>query len=234
MNNPTQQNFGETKQIICLANSRKKNGRCIAGIENIGTTKQKWIRPVSASATGEILESHCAYSLANPIRVLDVLDVHLLGPRPSRHQSENWILGPGRPWHYRGRVDSLDVLSGMSTSRNLWTDGESSGKGLNDRVSESTIDQLSDSLRLVKVDSLELEAITYSNANSTPNLRAYFRHGQTDYALRVTDPAYERSFQGKPSGRYELGSAYMTISLGEPFLGYAYKLVAAIIECKSI
>ena len=226
MNNPTQQNFGETKQIICLANSRKNNGRCIAGIENIGTTKQKWIRPVSASPTGEISESVCAYSLANPIRVLDVLDVRLLGPSPSRHQSENWIIAQGRPWLYRGRVDSLDVLSGMTTSLNLWADGESSGKGLNDRISEGAIDQVSDSLMLVKVDGVELK--------TENGLRALFHYGKSDYALKVTDPAYERSFQCKPPGLYPLGPALLTVSLTEePFKGYFYKLVAAIIELKS-
>jgi hypothetical protein len=233
MNSPTQQSTNETRRIICLANSRKNNGRCIAGIENIGTKEQKWIRPVSASPTGEIPEPDCAYSLANPIRVLDVIDVSLLGPSPKKHQSENWIIAGGRPWLYRGRVDYSDVLAGISTIQNLWADGESSGKGLNDRISESAIDQVSDSLMLIKVERIDLEVNTVYGAMSGSDIRARFHYGKADYALKVTDPAYERSFRGKPSGHYPLGPAFLTVSLTEePFKGHFYKLVAAIIEIK--
>lgn len=233
MNNLNQQRTGETKRLICLANSRKLSGRCIAGIENIGTKEQRWIRPVSSSVTGEIPEHDCVYSMADPIRVLDVIDVNLLEPSPKNYQSENWAIAHERPWLYRGRADLVDLISGITTIPNLWPDGESSGKGINDRVSESAIDHVSDSLRLIRVDSIELEVITYDNVKSVPNVRAHFRYGQNDYALRVTDPVCERSFQGKPSGRYEVGPAFMTISLGEPFGGYVYKLIAAIIELNS-
>ena len=32
------------------------------------------------------------------------------------------------------------------------------------------------------------------------------------------------------NGEYELGESYLTVSLGEPFDGYCYKLIAAVIE----
>lgn len=40
-------------------------------------------------------------------------------------------------------------------------------------------------------------------------------------------PEYERRFLSQPDGDYELGESYLTISLGEPYEGYCYKLVAA-------
>jgi hypothetical protein len=47
----------------------------------------------------------------------------------------------------------------------------------------------------------------------------------------VTDPEYERAYLAEPNGNYELGEAFLTVSLGEPHSdGYAYKLVAAIVE----
>lgn len=46
----------------------------------------------------------------------------------------------------------------------------------------------------------------------------------------VTDPRYERTFLAQADGQYQLGPAYLTVSLGEPHDGYAYKMVAAIIE----
>lgn len=40
------------KDIICLANSRKLNGRCVAGKDVTGNT---WVRPLSPlSKTGEL------------------------------------------------------------------------------------------------------------------------------------------------------------------------------------
>ena len=47
----------------------------------------------------------------------------------------------------------------------------------------------------------------------------------------VTDPGYERTYLAKLDGAYEIGECYLTVSLGEPYEGACYKLIAAIIEC---
>ncbi len=51
-----------------------------------------------------------------------------------------------------------------------------------------------------------------------------------DYRLWVTDPRYERAYLAKPDGDYEIGEAFLTVSLGEPYNNACYKLIAAIIE----
>ena len=61
-------------------------------------------------------------------------------------------------------------------------------------------------------------------------VRAHFRHGGTDYALRVTDPACIGNYLAKPDGFYLVKDAILTVSLGEAFHGCAYKLVAAVID----
>ena len=45
-----------TKTIICLANSRKITGRCVAGKEIAGIKIGAWIRPVSRRPAGELSE----------------------------------------------------------------------------------------------------------------------------------------------------------------------------------
>jgi len=45
-----------TKTILCLANSRKTSGRCIAGKEWNNGNPGSWFRPVSSRATHEISE----------------------------------------------------------------------------------------------------------------------------------------------------------------------------------
>jgi len=58
-------------------------------------------------------------------------------------------------------------------------------------------------------------------------VQARFKFGGVDYWLWVTDPIYERRYLAQDDGEYALGPCYLTVSVGEPYGGYAYKLVAA-------
>jgi hypothetical protein len=93
-------------------------------------------------------------------------------------------------------------------------------------------DFLPDSLELIRVDGVTLQVhIPGKECGDTKRVvRARFRHAGSEYVLRVTDPEYERAYLAKSNGAYELGESFMTVSLGEPYDGYAYKLVAAIVE----
>jgi hypothetical protein len=45
----------------------------------------------------------------------------------------------------------------------------------------------------------------------------------------VTDPTVEGQYLAGEDGEFHVGECYATVSLGEPFKGHCYKLVAAII-----
>ena len=60
-------------------------------------------------------------------------------------------------------------------------------------------------------------------------VRAEFSFADETYNLSVTDPVIERDYLGRGNGRYELDASYLCVSLGEPYDGYCYKLVATII-----
>jgi len=51
------------------------------------------------------------------------------------------------------------------------------------------------------------------------------------YRLTITDPKFEREHLKKSNGIYSVQheNVYMCVSIGEPYEGYCYKLVAAII-----
>ncbi len=49
------------KHIVYLANSRKLNGRCVAGIEIAQSRRLGWIRPVSAREHQEVSEYERQY-----------------------------------------------------------------------------------------------------------------------------------------------------------------------------
>ena len=90
-----------SKRIVCLANSRKLSGRCVAGKE-IGTNC--WIRPVSDRENGEVSEYERQYEDGTDPLVLDIIDVPLLNAQPKDFQQENWLLDPDQYWRRVRRV----------------------------------------------------------------------------------------------------------------------------------
>ena len=220
------------KRIVCLANSRKLNGRCVAGIEFSGSETGEWIRPVSDREHGEVSEYERQYQDGSDPRVLYILDVPLLTPCPKGCQQENWLLDPDEYWVKIGRVTWNDLGRLAEPAAALWINGHSTYNGLNDKVPLSLADGLDSSLRLVHVNRATLSVFKPGEAFGNPKRRVQgrFTHHGTGYQLWVTDPRYERTLLGKPDGDYELGESYVTVSLGEPHNDACYKLIAAIIE----
>lgn len=83
------------KRVVCLANSRRMGGRCIAGKELINGQFARWVRPVSGWENEELLERECQYEDGSKPQLLDIMNVLLLEPKlkPKSSQRENWLLG---------------------------------------------------------------------------------------------------------------------------------------------
>jgi hypothetical protein len=80
--------------LICLANSRKHGGRCVAGLRTDGTG---WVRPVGTLPHGTLYPTDYMLSDYTEPGVLDVVRVGLAAPRPAAHQPENWVID-GTTW----------------------------------------------------------------------------------------------------------------------------------------
>ena len=93
-----------TKTIVCLANSRKLTGRCVAGKEWDGQTFGAWCRPVSARDRGELTAERWYRKTWRDPQLLDLIEVGLLAPRPSGCQRENHLVDPSVRWRFAGRV----------------------------------------------------------------------------------------------------------------------------------
>lgn len=221
------------KRILCLANSRKLSGRCIAGKEILGNGEiGGWVRPVSARESEEVSEWERQYEDGSDPRLLDVIDVRLLKASPKSYQQENWLLDPEYYWEKVRSATATELSQYVDTADSLWIDGYSTVNGNNDRIPLEQASSITDSLRLVKVENLELQVsqprIEFGSYRRSAQGR--FRHNGVDYWLRVTDPVYERQYLRQPNGCYPIGECFLTVSLGEPYRGYAYKLIAAIIK----
>jgi len=79
-------------RFVCLANSFKEGGRCLAGIELdknnnpiIANGRLKWVRPICNTPHGEVPTDLVAH-----IEVLDIIEIEVTGyPDKEDYQSEN-------------------------------------------------------------------------------------------------------------------------------------------------
>jgi hypothetical protein len=221
-----------TKQLVCLANSRKHGGRCIAGIDMKSNT---WVRPVSSRPGHEISESERKYRNGAEPSVLDVISMQLVRHQQGGSQSENWLLDSSIRWEKLGQIGWGDLCHLEQRPTQLWINsGDSTIKGLNDRVPIAHESELVDSLKLIRVDSARIMVDRPYGANRELDVRAEFRYAGSAYILKVTDSIYEERFRKRGIGTYRLAESFLTVSLGEEFKGYLYKMVAAIIECREM
>ena len=221
----------EVKRIVCLANSRKLHGRCVAGREWIGGRAGRWIRLVSDREHQEVSEYERQYEDGSDPKVLDVIDVPVLEPRPDDYQSENWLLDPEYYWEKVGRLSWFDLPAVVDPSVPLWLDGSSTYHGRNDRIPLDAVDSVADSLKLIHVGELSLSVFKPGEAfgNMKRRVQGRFTFAGRQYWLWVTDPVYERRYLAKLDGEYPIGECFLTVSLGEPYGGAVYKLIASII-----
>ena len=219
------------KRIVCLANSRKLSGRCVAGKEILGDgVSGGWIRPVSNRPEKEVSWKERRYKDGGDPSVLDVIKIPLRSAEPRSYQQENWLLDPGYYWEKVNRIGSDDLQRLADSPTSLWIDGHCSANGRNDRVPQSLVNGIVGSLLLIRVRNLDLEVFPpgLSFGNPKRRVQGRFQHKGTDYWLWVTDPSYEQEYLSKPNGRYPVGECFLTVSLGDLHDGYAYKLIAAI------
>jgi hypothetical protein len=223
-------NFVE--RIVCLANSRKISGRCVAGKR---TENHSWCRPISGRAGHEISELDRRYQDGNTAKLLDVIGIPCAETRPHDHQNENVLIDDRFYWEKLGRASWEDICGLVEHDAGIWADGFSAYYNKNNRVPEVLIDEAGGSLRLIELNEIVLHAGPKAPdfGNMKPIVRASFEYKGEEYKLDMTDPMFERACLEKGTGEYHLKSVIACISLAELHTdGYAYKLVASIITPK--
>lgn len=215
------------KRIICLANSRKMSGRCIAGLEFEESQVGDWIRPVSSRPDGELTIFDWPMEDGTEPGLLDILRIPMIEPRPNGCQTENHLIDHSSSWVKVGEFPKQQLLRYCSAPNPLWINGCDSMRGLNDRIPEGASGSLPESLVLVEPQQLRIEIRL---EDTKPKVRAEFRLADQMYNLSVTDPVVERQCHSRAPGFHIYRKrAVACISIGEPFHGYCYKLVASII-----
>ena len=221
-----------TKHIVCLANSRMRPGRCVAGkaIKTGGAVEAgSWIRPVNGKAGEGLAEGMCMLKNGKFPAVMDIIEISLKKPCPQGHQVENWLNDTSVLWTRTGRI-LWDDLAGLADDpMTLW---ENSGRK-NDRVSPDAIKNFSCSVCLIKVDDMAIQ-VRHGWSGKPPYVRGRFTYKNISYELSVTDLRIESNYKKDTlvGQEYSFGECYVTVSLAAmPYEndGNYYKLIAAII-----
>ena len=145
-----------TKRIVCLANSRKLSGRCIAGRDIIDGLPGGWIRPVSAREHQEVSEYERQYKDGSDPRLLDIIDIPVQKHQPKDYQQENWLLDPEYYWRKVAKYSWNDLQQLSVKDGTLWRNGDPSYNEKNDRIPLQQAKEETSSLKLIHVDKLSL------------------------------------------------------------------------------
>ena len=143
------------ERIVCLANSRKNVGRCVAGKR---LNDQSWLRPISDRSGHEISEIDRRYPDGKMAQLLDVIEIPCIEKRAHGHQSENVLIDGRFYWEKKGRLAWKDILALVDRNADLWVNGFSAYHNRNNRVPAELIDEDGGSLRLIKLDEIALHA----------------------------------------------------------------------------
>ena len=228
-----------TKTIVCLANSRKLTGRCVAGKEWDGQKPGAWCRPVSARDRGELTAERWYRRTWRDPQLLDLIEVGLLAPRPSGCQQENHLVDTNLRWRFVGRISPRQLVPALDCPAGvLWINGESTAGGHNDKVAAPLAEREQHSLVLVQPKLLTITVGTEGagRGNARRRVRGHLSLAGYDYVLAVTDPVIEKEIFSHPDGYgTDLNNPILCIRLSEKFESQnaCYKLIAGVMRVSS-
>ena len=149
------------KTIVCVANSTKHSGRCIAGIEIKKKQFAGWIRPVSDRPGHEISEEERRFKNGEKCSVLDVVKVPLDRYEPYLHQSENHVINEDYYWEKVGEMPAADLIPAVQNFKKpMWPHCGSTKYGCNDIIHKDRLGNIHTSLALIQP---EVAAIVVSS-----------------------------------------------------------------------
>ena len=208
-------------RIICLANSTRPGGRCIAGID---VDTGEWVRPL-ARANNRAITWEIRNLEGEEPNLLDVIEIPIEDSGPDNGcQPENRLIQSGK-WRKVGQKRPSAVLKYCENDDIILHNHE-------DRVVASFFDGIPriqwKSLQLVRNRNVRFYLDYWGKR------RAVFRDGQGHYLeLAVKDPVFLKKLVKNEDISED---CIMAISLAGPWslsdteIKYCYKLVAGVIE----
>lgn len=210
-------------KFVCLANSFKEGGRCMAGIELDSESnpvfekgKPKWIRPVCSTKHGEIPTEIVAH-----FKLLDIVEINIIEKQPQGYQSENVIFDE-RSLKICGSFKREELSKLCNTHSVIFGNFDKS-------VSLDEIEALNHSLLFFKLNEFEAVNKIYEDKKDRPQTRLIFSHNGNQYDFPITDPSFLHRFKVRPNLIKNKNEIYVCSSLGILWKNSFYKLIAGIV-----
>ncbi|RIK83417.1 MAG: hypothetical protein DCC68_03850 [Planctomycetota bacterium] len=223
--------------LVCLANSRKHGGRCVAGWRPDGAG---FVRLVSPLADGTLTPIDLRLGGGvdggagggDEPRMFDLLRVGVSAPRPMPHQRENWVIDES-PWRLLRRPAPRAMLERLAP----WFERGPAILGSKRPAipyDDCVRSPVAASLAVAKV---ERTVLVVGERLGRKRLRLRFALRGAAYELTVTDPLWERAVERWECGEYAWWKMFprgrdpvVTLSLTEPFgdARECFKIVATL------
>lgn len=213
------------KYFICLANSYKRGGRCVAGVEILLNSPNDWtvihnkdgtphwVRPIANTTYGEIPNF-----TATNIQYFSIVKLTNITPCPKELHTEDV---------FYSRIEVYGHIEPTTETLNKFVDNVhptifyNHGKAV--AVGSNILDAYS--LMIIHPESI----YTYvDNSWEKPKTRMKITHCGTTYDFPVTDPVFLDAYKSNPDLLQNDTNVYLTLSLGLDFEGWHHKLVATV------
>lgn len=220
------------KYFICLANSYKHGGRCIAGVEVVWDGQRskvvrddsgaaRWLRPISREThTGEI-PNHIALM----INLLDVVKLEGVEPCPANAQQENVYYQKmsfaGK--HYEASEQILQRFIDENHRHVFYNYGKA--------ILPYEYQLGRHSILMIRVEHAEVYADTGYSGQIRYRI-SFIYHGHS-YDFPITDPYYQTELKQGKRAAGQKGTMYLTCSLGLEYEGAHFKLAATVFETET-
>lgn len=207
-----------SKKIIVMTESSKLKNNCVAGID---ADTGEWIRVVSddEETLGALTDEDLMYEDGTKCQVLDIVNIPFVKKVPTKVQPENILIDRDYYIENDGVATLEDVLKIHSNERLGYIFGTRYSSVKEEHLEENGVNY---SLMLIKVNQLVFN--WRENNKGQSKLKATFTYNRVEYEdVSVTDPDFY-----EVEDNDEIQSAYLVVSLGEPYNGYCYKFIAKI------
>lgn len=208
-------------RIVCLANSFKLQGRCLAGIlldhNNIPVEPNMWFRPISNKEHGEI-----DTAIVNNIKLLDIIEIEVSDfIDKNNYQSEN-------VYFTDNSIRKIGVLDKRYLDNMIETDFLIFGNR-GKAIFKDSICFLKKSLIFIKITAGTYNIILkkYEKKNY-PQIRIVFIYGGNEYNFPITDPIFLNNYQQNIVFNNS-NTIYLSLSVGMEYKSWYTKLVAGVI-----
>ena len=176
-------------ELICLANSAKKSGRCVAGV----TTEGQWIRPLGGGDAGAVRPGEGTLDSGSELRLLDQIVIPLDSAVPDIYQPENWTID-GSQWRFAGHLDDAAAIALLTR---LSGDDPVLFRNTTDRIAQRELEANPSPASLLVIEPTDLE-FHYRTNPWNRRIRAEFRQIGQHYDLSMTDPVFKDKLGDHP------------------------------------